>query len=1300
MKTNLLLSLALIIYVNTNAQFGAQQIITTSTDGATKVYAADIDGDGDMDVLSASQNDNKIAWYENTDGLGSFSSQKIISTNTASAISVYAADIDGDGDLDVLSASQSDDKIAWYENTDGKGSFGSQQIITTNTDGAYSVYASDIDGDGDMDVLSASYKDDKVAWYENTDGKGSFGSQQIITTTTYGANFVYTGDLDGDGDMDVLSGSSYDDKVAWYENTDGKGTFGSPQIITTDADKVRAVYPFDLDGDGDLDVLSASWADDKIAWYENTDGKGSFGGQQIITLYTAGARSVYAADMDRDGDLDVVTAAMHNNQIAWFENTDGKGTFGEQQIISTDTDQPQSVYPVDINGNGDMDVLSASFADDKIAWYENTGSLNTYVPDDNFEQALIDLGYDTAPLNDSVPTANISTVVSLNVSDKSISDLTGIEDFTALKGLWCNTNHLTNLDITNNSNLEWFECANNQLTSLDVTKNTALASLFCHSNQLTDLNVSINTLLKQLSCSDNLLSSIDLSKNTLLTHMGCTKNLLTSLDITKNTLLINMACVQNQLTSLDVTLNTSLEDLNCQFNQITSLDISKNTKLKRLWCGNNQLSGLDVGLNAALTYLDCKNNQLTVLDAKNGNNTNFTEFNATNNPILSCIVVDDASWSTTNWTKVDAYANFVNNATECTVFTAMTYVPDDNFEQALIDLGYDTAPLNDSVPTANINTVVSLNVSDKSIADLTGIEDFVELINLWCNNNQLTNLNLIKNIALTDLFCHSNQLTGLDVTKNTELKQLSCSDNPLTSIDLSKNTLLTHLGCSQNQLTSLDLSKNTLLINLSCVQNQLTNLDLSKNTLLKDLNCQFNKITSLNISKNTSLERLWCGNNQLSGLDVGINASLTYLDCKNNQLTGLGVKNGNNTNFTEFNATNNPNLSCIIVDDASWSTTNWTNIDNTSTFVNNASECTVLNAKTYVPDDNFEQALIDLGYDTAPLDDSVLTANINTITSLNISEKNITDLRGIEDFAELKGLWCNNNQLTSIDLTMNIALIDLFCHSNQLTGLDVTKNTELKQLSCSDNPLSGIDLSNNTLLTHLGCSQNQLTSLDLSKNTLLINMACVQNQLTNLDVSKNTLLEDMNCQFNQLTSLDISKNTSLERLWCGNNQLSGLDVGVNTNLTYLDCKNNQLTGLDVKNGNNTNFTEFNTTNNADLTCIEVDNASWSTTNWTNIDNTSTFVNNATECVALGTETFGQPEVKIYPNPTKGNVTFERGDLENIKISIYNITGNKVYSVDNVTEAKVVIPTDNLRQGVYFVKINSNKQQRIIKLVKQ
>ena len=129
-----------------------------------------------------------------------------------------------------------------------------------------------------------------------------FGPPQPLTGQTLGAEAVHATDLDGDGDADLISASSALDKIAWHENVDGLGTFAHPWLISTSADDPRSVFASDLDGDGDQDVLSASAADGKVAWYENLDGLGTFGHEQAITLAAPGASAVFAADLDGDGD--------------------------------------------------------------------------------------------------------------------------------------------------------------------------------------------------------------------------------------------------------------------------------------------------------------------------------------------------------------------------------------------------------------------------------------------------------------------------------------------------------------------------------------------------------------------------------------------------------------------------------------------------------------------------------------------------------------------------------------------------------------------------------------------------------------------------------------------------------------------------------------------------------------------------------------------------------------------------------------------------------------------------------------
>ena len=308
---------------------------------------------------------------------------------------------------------------------------------------------------------------------------------------------------------------------------------------------------------------------------------------------------------------------------------------------------------------------------------------------------------------------------------------------------------------------------------------------------------------------------------------------------------------------------------------------------------------------------------------------------------------------------------------------------------------------------------------------------------------------------------------------------------------------------------------------------------------------------------------------------------------------------------------------------------------------------------TLIPDPNFEQALIDLGYDNAPINGSVPTANISEVTLLEVSDKNISSLDGIEAFTALNYLYCPDNQLTSLDVTNNAALIQLNCSGNQLIFLDVSQNTTL---------------------TDLVCNTNQLTSLNISQNTALTDLACVDNQLTSLDLSNNAALTYLELQTNQLTTLDVSQNT---------------------NLTFLNCINNQLTSLDVRNGNNTNFAFFYSNNNSNLTCIYVDDADYSNANWTNIDPNSTFVENEAECDALSIgDNALELDVFIYPNPTD-DYLFIEGNKNPVSISIYNLLGAEVIA----TSATDKINVSELSKGVYIIRISDGINQTDKKFIK-
>jgi len=710
----------------------------------------------------------------------------------------------------------------------------------------------------------------------------------------------------------------------------------------------------------------------------------------------------------------------------------------------------------------------------------------TAIPDANFEQALIDLGIDaTGVLDGSVFTNDINTVTSLIVSNKNISDLTGIEDFAALVTLVCNTNQLTSLNVSQNTSLESLLCTANFISSLDLSNNTALTNVSCNNNSLTSLNLPNTTSLQVLDCNANNLTSLNISNNSALFDLNCSTNQLSSLDLSSNTALTSVDASNNQLTSISLINNNLLTSLDLGTNLLSNLDVSSNGVLENLVCNNNQLTNLDVSNNSVLTSILCQNNQLTSLDVKNGNNSqiNNISFNASNNPNLLCITVDDVSYSNSTWFNKDPQTIF---DLTCTV-----YVPDDNFEQALIDLGYDSAPLDDFVSKGVIGNITSLNVSSKNIFDFTGIEAFVSLETLTSRDNPISQsitFNISPLTSLKVLDCSNSQLTSLNVSNNTALTNLKCQNNQLTNLVVTQNTALTQLWAHNNQLSNLDVTQNTALSQLYCSTNSLTALDVSQNIVLTELRCHVNQLTSLNTSQNIALTELWCRDNQITSLNLSQNVSLTDLICNNNQLTNLDVRNGNNTNVTTFNATSNINLLCVSVDDVAYSTTNWTNIDTQTSF---SVDCST--PQTQILDSNFEQALIDLGIDSAPINGFVPTISINGVLSLNIQNKNISDLTGIEDFTALETLLCNTNQLNSLNISNNLSLITLACYDNLLINLDLSANTLLETIICNNNQLNSLDLTNNPALTNVNCNTNTLTSLDIKNG----NNANITNQFFN-----------------------------------------------------------------------------------------------------------------------------------------------------------------------------------------------------------
>jgi|GEM_PF-1796316 len=317
--------------------------------------------------------------------------------------------------------------------------------------------------------------------------------------------------------------------------------------------------------------------------------------------------------------------------------------------------------------------------------------------------------------------------------------------------------------------------------------------------------------------------------------------------------------------------------------------------------------------------------------------------------------------------------------------------PDESLRKYVSD-EYDTNG-DGRLSATEIKAATDMEVSDKGIASLTGIELLTSLTRIYAWGNSITEVDVSKNIALEYLYLDSNALTSIDVSKNTNLQSLNISYNALTKIDLSKNKKLEYLGCSGNALNTLDVTNNSNLTNLSCGSNALTSLDVSQNKNLSYLECSDNQLSELNVSSNPMLTSLYCWGNNLKNLDLSKNAKLSYLNVENNELGTLDLSN--NSQLVSLMAS-----SCGLEE-----------IDLSKN---------IKLETLYLSDNNLEQ--------------------------IDISQnKNLTDLS------------VASNALTYLDVSKNTKLTSITAGSNLLTNLDVSALSDLKSLYISDNDIFEVE---------------------------------------------------------------------------------------------------------------------------------------------------------------------------------------------------------------------------------------------------
>jgi hypothetical protein len=307
--------------------------VESPADGAREVMLADIDGDDDLDIAAALRDEDRIVWYAAGDDSEPVSWTRHDIGPASGPRGVYVADINGDGRLDVVAGSMNDGAVLWFEAPPDPSGIWSPCIVDTDLAGVKGVFACDIDGDNDLDIIAAGRDAGMVVWYEQRDLDPGW-DRHVIDADIPGAVSVWCGDLIGDGRPEVAVTAKFAGCVALYTQADAPHTPWIKQVIDDDLLEACPISAGDFDGDGRTDLVAAGKAAGLVAWYRAPAEAGASWQRHVVDDAAGGCMGVTAGDVDGDGDWDIAATACMEGTVVWYENdqcdtycgfTDGTG---------------------------------------------------------------------------------------------------------------------------------------------------------------------------------------------------------------------------------------------------------------------------------------------------------------------------------------------------------------------------------------------------------------------------------------------------------------------------------------------------------------------------------------------------------------------------------------------------------------------------------------------------------------------------------------------------------------------------------------------------------------------------------------------------------------------------------------------------------------------------------------------------------------------------------------------------------------------------------------------------------------
>jgi hypothetical protein len=351
------------------------------------IAAADLDGDGDIDLTSVDTVNNAIYWFEN-DGKGKFKRHTIAKDETGWLERHAIGDIDGDGKPDIVCVKNQSAEIVWFRNngTPRDDKPWQKFVLAEKFPRSYDVVLADLDGDGKLDVAASAWVGQQFAWFRN-DGKVLDGKlwprYQIDEKTGGETRTIRAGDFNRDGKIDLLGTITTADTIAWYENPGEAGKPWKKHIVDNKAVRPAHGHPVDLDGDGDLDIVMALGFNTgpevgEIVWYENVGkpGDGTTWKKHVLAKLP-GAFEAIAADVDGDGKFDIIASAWSGpggGRVVWLQNPGDMRKEWPMHVLKAGWTRANQVITADLNGDKRLDIIGcAERGSNEVRWWRNEG---------------------------------------------------------------------------------------------------------------------------------------------------------------------------------------------------------------------------------------------------------------------------------------------------------------------------------------------------------------------------------------------------------------------------------------------------------------------------------------------------------------------------------------------------------------------------------------------------------------------------------------------------------------------------------------------------------------------------------------------------------------------------------------------------------------------------------------------------------------------------------------------------------------------------------------------------------------